>query len=35
MDIRTWLGSRLADVQAEPEETAKLLIPMIMDSPST
>jgi hypothetical protein len=31
----TWLGSRLADVQAEPEDTARSLMPMISDSPST
>src|SRR6266568_61370 len=32
---RTYEGSRLAEVQAEPEETATSLIPMISDSPST
>ncbi len=31
----TWLGSRLALVQAEPDETARSLMPMISDSPST
>src|SRR6218665_3316610 len=31
----TELGSRLAEVQAEPEETARPLIPMMSDSPST
>src|SRR6266545_3368908 len=32
---RTYEGSRLAEVQAEPEDTATSLIPMIRDSPST
>ena len=31
----TWLGSRLAEVQAEPEDTATSLKPMIRLSPST